>query len=214
MNIIIVGCGRVGSQLAVLLSRAGHNVSVIDKEQSAFRSLGRDFNGHTIKGLGFDEDVLEHAGIESADVVVAATNLDNTNLMTAEVARRLYEVQHVITRLSNPDRASAYIQLGLDFVCGTSLVSEELYSKIISGHGHHMDTFGDFELLSFSFKSPTGQTVKVGDIERPREIRIVLFEHEELSMTPTADSVLHDGDKVIAAVHQDYLKDFEIYIKA
>lgn len=214
MNIIIVGCGRVGSQLAVMLSKAGNNVSVIDKDQSSFRSLGRDFNGHTVRGLGFDEDILEAAGIDSADVVVAATNLDNTNLMTAEVARRLYEVPHVITRLSNPDRSSAYIQLGLDYVCGTKLVSEELYSKILAGHNNHMESFGEFELLSFSFNSPTGTAVRVGDIERPRQIRIVVFEHEELSMTPTPDSILHDGDKVIAAVHQDLREDFLKYIKS
>lgn len=213
MNIIVVGCGRVGSQLAIMLSKAGNNVSVVDKDQLSFRSLGRDFNGRTICGLGFDEDVLESAGVSTADVVAAVTNLDNTNLMTAEVARRLYAVPHVLTRLSNPDRANAYIQLGLDFVCGTSLISEEMFSKIRSGHKHHIDSFGDFELLSFSFQAPQSLPITVSEIERSLQVRIIAFEHEGVSMTPVADSVIHDGDKVLAAVHQNLLKDFYCYIK-
>lgn len=213
MNVIIVGCGRVGSQLAVMLAKAGNNVSVIDKDQLSFRSLGRDFNGRTIRGLGFDEDVLEAAGISDADVLAAVTNVDNTNLMTAEVARRLYAVPHVLTRLSNPDRASAYIQLGLDFVCGTSLISEEMFSKIRSGHKHHIDSFGDFEVLSFSFHAPGGLPITVRDIEKDRQLRIIAFEHESVSMTPVADSVIHEGDRVLAAVHQHLLKDFSCYFK-
>lgn len=213
MNVIVVGCGRVGSQLAVLLSKSGNNVSVIDKDQAAFRTLGRDFNGRTIRGLGFDEDVLEQAGIHEVDVLAAVTNLDNTNLMTAEVARRLYNVPHVLTRLYNPDRAHAYVQLGLDYVCGTTLVSEEMFAKIKSGHGHHMDTFNDFEVLTFSFREPEGIPVRVGDIEKARDIRITVFEHEGEAMTPMADSILHEGDHVIAAIRQNRLEEFNRYIK-
>lgn len=213
MNIIIVGCGRVGSQLAVLLSKSDHNVSIIDSDSHAFKGLGRDFNGRTIRGLGFDEDVLEQAGVEECDVLAAVTNLDNTNLMTAEVARRLYGVPHVITRLYNPDRASAYAQLGLDYVCGTTLVSEEMFAKIRSGHGHHMDTFADFEILSFSFSSPTGQPMRVGDLEKERDIRITVYEHELEGMIPTPDSLIYDGDHVIAAVRQNKLQEYSKYIK-
>lgn len=213
MDIIIIGCGRVGSQLGVLLSKSGHNVSIIDRNPDSFKSLGRDFNGRTIRGLGFDEDVLEQAGIKDADVVVAATNLDNTNLMSAEVARRLYNVPHVITRLYNPDRASAYQRLGLDYVCGTTLVSEELFAKIRSGNCHHMDTFGDFEVISFSFKSPQGLPVRVKDIEKDGRIRISVFEHEGTVMTPIPESVLHQGDQVIAAVQHGDLDSFSIYMQ-
>jgi len=104
MNIIVVGCGRVGSQLATMLSVEGHNVIVIDRDENAFRRLGTTFNGVTIKGLGFDEDVLEGAGIREADVFAAVTDLDNTNLMAAEVARKLFGVKHAVARLYNPVR--------------------------------------------------------------------------------------------------------------
>ena len=149
MNVIVVGCGRVGSQLATLLSVDGHNVTVIDKESDSFRRLGTTFNGITIRGLGFDEDVLEEAGIRECDAFAAVTDLDNTNLMAAEVARKIFDVPHVVARLYNPQRERTYQQLDLDYVCGTTLVAESLLDKIKSGHGHHIDTFGDVEIVVF-----------------------------------------------------------------
>ena len=149
-NVIVVGCGRVGSQLANMLSDNGSNVCVIDRSPDAFNNLGRNFNGSILQGIGFDEETLIKAGIEECDVVAAVTQLDNTNLMVAEVASRLYGVPHVIARLYNPDHERAYMQLGIDYVCGTSLVAEDVFGKIVSGHGSHLDTFGEFELLRFS----------------------------------------------------------------
>ena len=119
MNIIVVGCGRVGSHLATLLSDDGHNVSVIDRRADSFAALGHDFNGTTVKGVGFDEEVLQEAGVEDCDVVAAVTSNDNTNLMVAEVARRIFGVKHVITRLYAPKREKTYTQLGIDFACGS-----------------------------------------------------------------------------------------------
>ena len=98
MNIIVVGCGRVGSQLATMLSIEGHNVVVIDRDETAFRRLGGTFNGVTIRGLGFDEETLEQAGIREADALAATTDLDNTNLMTCEVARKIFGVKHLQCR--------------------------------------------------------------------------------------------------------------------
>lgn len=213
MNIIVVGSGRVGAQLAVLLSQNGHNVSVVDRYQEAFRALGRDFNGRTIRGLGFDEDVLRAAGGLDCDVLAAVTDNDNTNLMTTEVARHLFGINHVITRLYNPERSSAYIQLGIDYVCGTSLVSEEMFAKIQSGHGNHLDTFGNFELMTFSFRGPEGKALRCGDVEIPGEVRIVVFEHEGETMIPEANTLLHDGDVVVAAVSQDRLDEMKHYMR-
>ena len=110
-DIIIVGCGRVGSQLANMLSRSDNNVTVIDREASSFTNLGRDFNGATIQGVGFDEDVLVRAGIEDCDVVASVTQLDNTNLMVAEVADKLYHVPHVVARMHNPSHELSLIHI-------------------------------------------------------------------------------------------------------
>ena len=111
-NIIVVGCGRVGSRLA-MLSNYENNVCVIDRDPRAFASLGRDFNGATFAGVGYDEDVLMKAGIDECDFLAAVTQSDNVNLMVVEIARRLYDVPHAVARLYNTGHERAYLQLRL-----------------------------------------------------------------------------------------------------
>ncbi|MEG0071167.1 MAG: TrkA family potassium uptake protein [Raoultibacter sp.] len=215
-NVIVVGCGRVGSQLASMLSENDSNVCVIDRRPEAFVNLGRDFNGSTLQGVGFDEETLIKAGIEECDVVAAVTQLDNTNLMVAEVASRLFGVPHVIARLYNPGHERAYMQLGLDYVCGTSLVAEDVFSKIMAGHGSHLDTFGEFEVLRFSLNlNPSEKkTIRVSDLERTHDIRIAAFERADgsASSIPTSDSILYHGDSVLACVRHDLITSFSRYM--
>lgn len=215
-NIIVVGCGRVGSQLASRLSESDNNVCVIDRHPDAFSNLGRSFNGSIVEGVGFDEDVLMRAGVEEADCVAAVTQHDSTNLMVAEVARRLYGVPHVIARLYNPGHERAYEQLGLDYVCGTSLVADEIFGKISAGHGNHIDSFGDFELLRFSLdaKSNGSDSVKVSDLEQAHDVRVVAFMRagSDASSVPGADSVINHGDTVVACVRQSLVPQFACWI--
>ena len=216
-NIIIVGCGRVGSQLAKMLSNSGKNVSVIDRKVETFANLGSDFNGNTFQGVGFDEDVLIRAGIEECAVVAAVTQSDTTNMMVAEVASRIYQVPHVISRLYNPDHERTYMQLGFDYTCGTSLVAEDIFSKIMSGHGSHLDTFGEYEVLKFSLNlSSIGRTnVRAADLEREHDIRICAFERADgsASSIPARDSVLYQGDSIIACIRHDCLTQFSRFIQ-
>lgn len=214
MNIIVVGCGRVGSHLANLLSEDGNNVSVIDRVSSSFKELGRDFNGRTVKGIGFDEDVLSDAGIEECDVLAAVTSNDNANLMTAEVARRIFGVPHVITRLYEARREKTYTQLGIDFSCGTALVAEEIFAKIQSGHGHHIDTFGDFELVRFAFSFDDDQSMSVAQLEDEFDARVVAVEHEDQTSLPTRKSVLHDGDVAVVCVAREQYADLSRFIRS
>lgn len=199
MNIIVVGCGRVGSQLATMLSVEGHNVVVIDRDEAAFKRLGSTFNGVTIRGLGFDEEILEEAGIREADAFAAVTNLDNTNLMAAEVARKLFGVKHVVARLYNPVRERTYQQLDLDYVCGTALVAQELLEKIKTGHGHHLRVIGDVELVEFKCNEAVDGH-KVKDVEIAHDFRVAAVLRGQLTFVPTDESVLHTGDVVVAAV--------------
>ena len=204
-NVIVVGCGRVGSSLADMLSDAGANVCVVDWRAEAFNNLGRNFNGSTVQGIGYDEDILVKAGVEDCDVVAAVTQSDNANLMVTEVASRLYGVPHVIARLYNHDHERAYMQLGIDYVCGTTLVAEEMFSKALSGHGSHIDTFGDYEVLRFSINLSWHErkAIHVSEIERNHDIRIVAFERKDgsASSIPTGESTLYHGDTVLACVH-------------
>ena len=216
-NVIVVGCGRVGSQLANMLSDNGSNVCVIDRNVDSFANLGRNFNGSTIQGVGFDEETLEKAGIDECDVVAAVTQLDNTNIMCAEVANHLFGVPHVIARLYNPDHERAYMQLGIDYVCGTSLVAEDVFSKVVSGHGAHLDTFGEFEVLRFSLDLSWSErnTIRVAEMERDHDILIVAFERGDgsASSIPTRESILYNGDSVLACVRHELIEQFSKYIQ-
>ena len=217
-NVIVVGCGRVGSRLADMLSDAGANVSVVDLKAEAFDNLGRNFNGSTIQGIGYDEDTLVKAGVEDCDIVAAVTQSDNANLMVTEVASRLYGVPHVIARLYNHDHERAYMQLGIDYVCGTTLVAEEVFSKAISGHSSHVETFGDYEVLRFSLDLSwrDRKAIKVHEIERDHDIRIVAFERRDgsASSIPTSESTLYHGDTVLACVQHNLVDSFAKFIQS
>ena len=218
-NVIVVGCGRVGSQLASMLSDNGANVCVIDLKADAFANLGRNFNGSTVQGVGFDEDTLVKAGVDECDVMAAVTQSDNANLMCAEVASRLFGVPHVIARLYNPDHERAYMQLGIDYVCGTSLVAEDIFSKVVAGHGAHIDTFGEFEVLRFSldlgWRDDDRRTIRVSEMERDHDVRIIAFERGDgsASSIPTRDSILYHGDSVLACVRHELIEAFSKYVQ-
>ena len=212
MNAVVVGCGRVGSQLATMLSVEGHNVTVIDRDDSAFKRLGSTFNGVTIKGLGFDEDVLLEAGIRTADVFAAVTDLDNTNLMAAEVARKIFAVPHVVARLYNPQRERTYQQLDMDYVCGTTLVAENLLEKIEAGHGHHVQTLGDVEVIEFR-AGPGVADKRVRDVEVEHQFRIAVLSRGNVTFIPLPDTLLQPGDVIVGAVKEEGFARVEKYME-
>lgn len=216
-NIIVVGCGRVGSRLALMLSNYENNVCVIDRDPRAFASLGRDFNGATFAGVGYDEDVLMKAGIDECDFLAAVTQSDNVNLMVVEIARRLYDVPHAIARLYNTGHERAYLQLGIDYVCGTALVAEEIFSKISSGLGDHITTLGDCEVVQFALdlSQTRSDYIKVSDLESRHKIRVCAFERAdgEISSIPTPSSVLYHGDTVLVALRHGMIPEIAKYMQ-
>ncbi len=131
MNVVVVGCGRVGARIASILDHNGHDVSVVDTDQQAFRRLSSDFRGTTIIGTGIDEDILRAAGIERADAFIAVTNGDNRNIMAAQVAQTVFNVPEVICRIYDPVREDTYRRLGLTTVCPTTTVSALILDHVI-----------------------------------------------------------------------------------
>ena len=119
MKLVILGCGRVGSTLATMMDRNGHDVTVIDRNSEAFHRLGEAFKGKTLVGEGVDEDVLRRAGIEQADAFCATTEGDNRNIMASQVVQTMFSVPKVITRIYDPIREQSYRELGLQTVCPT-----------------------------------------------------------------------------------------------
>ena len=127
MRVIILGCGRVGSTLAKQLSAEEHEVTIIDETSDAFRRLGSKFKGTRLVGPGTDMDVLRRAGIESADIFVSVTQGDNTNIMAAQIAKEVFSVPRVLTRIYDPIRAEAYQQIGIHTICTTTIAAGLLH---------------------------------------------------------------------------------------
>ena len=132
MNVVIVGCGRVGARIANTLDQGGHDVSVVDINASAFRRLLPDFSGTTVIGTGIDEDVLKSANIENADAFVAVTNGDNTNVMAAQIAQVVYNVPHVTARIYDPVREDTYRRMGINTICPTTTIASLIMSTIVA----------------------------------------------------------------------------------
>ncbi|UCH35151.1 MAG: TrkA family potassium uptake protein [Armatimonadota bacterium] len=121
MKILILGCGRVGSALATLMSRENHEVTILDRDSNAFRRLGSDFGGQRVVGNGIDEDILRRAGVQNADAFVSVTNGDNTNIMAAQIAKEKFGVPRVMARIYDPIRAEEYGKMGMATFCSTAV---------------------------------------------------------------------------------------------
>lgn len=119
MNVIIMGCGRVGAQLATMLDRDGHDVTVIDLDSYSFRRLPPTFRGRAMVGNGMDQDDLRRAGVEEADAFVAVTQGDNRNVMACQIAKHIFGVEKAVCRIYDPVRQDTYKDLGLDSICPT-----------------------------------------------------------------------------------------------
>jgi trk system potassium uptake protein len=130
MKAVVIGCGRVGSSVALELDRDGWDVTAIDESEEALSRLGENWEGGFVVGHGMDLDVLREAGIEEADAVVVATNGDNTNLVVGQVATTRFEVPTVVVRILDPARASLYSELGLHIVCPTQTAISELTNAV------------------------------------------------------------------------------------
>ncbi len=131
MHVIVVGCGRLGSELAIELDRTGHSVAVIDKNRLAFqRYLPDRWSGRAVLGFGFDRDALEQADIKRADAVAAVTGGDNSNIMTARIARETYEIANVVARIQDPRRAAIYQRLGIATVASVAWATDQVMRRL------------------------------------------------------------------------------------
>ena len=132
MRIVILGCGRVGVRLAVMMEEDGHQVSVIDADPVALSHLPDNFTGQVVLGTGIDVDVLKSAGIAFADAFAAVTNFDNTNIMACQVAKEIFGVKKVLARIYDPGREGLYHQLGLETICPTTLLSTAAHDILLT----------------------------------------------------------------------------------
>jgi trk system potassium uptake protein TrkA len=200
MYIIILGCGRVGSELANILSGEGHNVVIIDRSESSFKRLGGTFNGLTFKGNGFDADLLIEAGIKKADVFCALTNGDNTNIMASQVAKKMFNVPKVIARIYDPKRADIYRALGLDIISGTVLFASMIRDKVIeSRFSSYLIETGELGVIEIDIDEKfSGKRVE--EINIPGEFLVVTLIKRKLTSIPLPQDTLEKGDKIMGVV--------------
>jgi trk system potassium uptake protein TrkA len=203
VHFVIMGCGRVGSSLAVSLEGKGHEVAVIDQEGAAFRRLGTNFEGRRVQGVGFDRDTLREAGIEEAQAFAAVSSGDNSNILAARVARETFGVEHVAARIYDPGRAMVYQRLGIPTVATVRWTSDQMLQLLLPQ--------GSVPALT----DPSGRVVvaqvplarswvgrRLTEVESVTGSRIAFLTRLGDGRIPTADTVFQDGDQihVVAAI--------------
>ena len=201
MRVIIMGCGRVGEQVARILDAEGHDVTVIDYNSEALARLGSGFRGRRVLGVGFDRNVLLEAGIESADAFTSTSSSDNANIVAARVARNIFHVPKVITRLYDPQRAEIYQRLGLATISSTTWGAQRIYELLTHDNLDPVMSFGNGEVKLLSMELPpqmAGREVK--QITIPGEIHIVAITREGQAMVPSLGTLFRQGDQVFIAV--------------
>jgi trk system potassium uptake protein TrkA len=204
VHIVIMGCGRVGSTLTRSLEERGHSTSVIDINPESFRRLGPDFRGTTVTGMGFDRGVLEEADIERADAFAAVSSGDNSNIISARVARELYGVKNVIARIYDPGRAEVYERLGVPTVATVPWAADQVLRRILPAGSEPTwrDASGELRLDQLYAPFPwIGHEVSV--LEAQSKGRIAFITRLGSGMIPTQDTVIQEGDYLAVFLRED-----------
>lgn len=142
MNILIIGCGRLGSRLASVLDLQGHDIVVIESDPERLNQLDDGFDGLMIQGNPIDLDVMKSAGIEGCDYVLCLSPNDNQNLMASQIARNIFHVQYIIARVLDPVKAHVYETLGIDTICPTTLAFEAICSSLFTAGDNKIIHYG------------------------------------------------------------------------
>ena len=205
MHVIVVGCGRVGSEVAVSLASAEHDVVVIDRKAEAFRRLGDDFKGTTMVGVGFDRDVLTEAGITPNCAVAAVTSGDNSNILIARVARETFGVRQVVARIYDPRRASIYERLGIATVASVAWTSARVIRHVVGDEStpDWIDPSAKFTILERRVPAAAAG-ISVASAESSFQGRIIVLSRCGDSTMPAPATLLQEDDIVHVIVPADH----------
>jgi trk system potassium uptake protein len=210
VHFVIMGCGRVGSTLAHSLEAQGHDVAVVDQDESSFRRLGSAFEGRRVTGVGFDRDTLREAGIEDAYAFAAVSSGDNSNILAARVARETFGVENVVARIYDPGRAEIYQRLGIPTVATVRWTSDQMMRRLLPSGAASL------------FRDPSGRVVlaevplhkgwvghRVDKIATAAHVRIAYITRLGEAFVPESSTAFQDGDLLHVVAPEDDLSRVE-----
>ncbi len=192
-----MGCGRVGSTLAHILEDKGHSVAIIDQSSEAFRRLRGTFKGRRVIGMGFDRDVLIEAQIEKASAFVAVSSGDNSNIISARVARETFGVENVVARIYDSRRAEVYQRLGIPTVATVRWTAEQMLRRLLPDGAMPLwrDPTGEVKLAEVQTDA-AWIGAKVHELEESAQTRVAFLNRLGEAVIPTGDTIIQDGDVV------------------
>jgi trk system potassium uptake protein TrkA len=204
VHFVIMGCGRVGSTLALTVEHRGHSVAVVDQDADAFRRLGPGFEGRRVTGVGFDHDTLVEAGIREADAFAAVSSGDNSNILAARVAREKFDVQTVVARIYDPGRAEVYQRLGIPTIATVRWTADQVLRRLVPQGA--MSEFRDASGRVVLMEVP----VHPGWVGRPLHAlevasgtRVAYVTRLGQGVVPTKGTVHQEGDILHVTVAED-----------
>lgn len=214
MHIIVVGCGRVGSELAARLDTAGHSIAIIDKVERSFRRLPEKFAGQTVVGFGFDRDHLLQAGILNADAVAAVTSGDNSNILSARIAKETFGIKNVVARIYDPRRAVIYQRLGIQTVATVTWTTEQAVKRLIP------------DTIEPEWSDPAGKVVmvernlpdslcgsKIENLNSPKA-RVVMVTRANNTRLSQPELIGQEGDVLHFLIEKDALPELDAKLSA
>jgi trk system potassium uptake protein len=213
VHVVVIGCGRVGSELAGALELAEHSVSVIDKNGRAFRRLPSGFKGRTVLGFGFDRDHLAEAGIEEAGALASVTNGDNSNILCARIARESYRIERVVARIYDPRRALIYQRLGIPTVATVSWTTDQVLRRLLPDETRHdwIDATGKVGLVERPIP-PAAVGKKLGLLNKPGRFWLTAISRFGQAQIVTGDMVGQEDDVLTFVSAMDAIDELQAHL--
>ncbi len=206
MQVVIIGCGKVGAKFAQVLSEEGNEIVIVSNDPKSFKNLPPDFDGVTLTGVPIDQDVLKMAGIENADVLVAVTEDDNVNIMVCQVAKEIFKVPKVIARIYNPAREHVFHQFGLETICPTDITVNVMRAMLESNADVSTHNIGNTSVLFKHVKLADGYIGKrIEQVKLKQSMIFGVMRSGEFLLANAAGRLVK-GDVLVVAdtTHKNY----------
>jgi trk system potassium uptake protein TrkA len=214
VHVVIMGSGRVGIATSMALTQRGHSVAIIDKRPQAFERLPPGFSARTLVGVGFDREVLEDAGIKKADAFIAVSSGDNSNIVSARIAREHYHVPKVIARIYDPRRAEIYERLNIPTIASVAWSVGQIEFLLFHGREELKEAFGGGMLLDYRLVIPDHLIGKpIASVEVPGAIVVAGVERGGSGFLPVGDSTFQGGDVAHFVVTKDAMDQLDLLLQ-